>query len=152
MITRLAVESDLPHLVAIGREFMEEGKWGWTYSDSRAAKTFLTSILHPECDTVVIEKDGKILGAAVLSYENDFQIENVGDIVEFYITKEARGTVAGRMLLDASCDWFDKNNCVNVFVKATGNIENNGKAFQNLFAKQGFKVFSDVMVRGLKDE
>lgn len=152
MIGRLATENDLPKLVDLGREFMTEGRWGWTYSDSRAAKTFLTSILHPECDTVVVEEDGRLLGAAVLSYENDFQIENVGDIVEFYVVKDARGTGAGRMLLDAACEWFDKHNCVNVFVKATGNIENAGKAFQNLFAKQGFQVFSDVLVRGLKNE
>jgi hypothetical protein len=52
MIGRLATENDLPKLVDLGREFMTEGRWGWTYSDSRAAKTFLTSILHPECDTV----------------------------------------------------------------------------------------------------
>ena len=54
MIGRLATENDLPKLVDLGREFMTEGRWGWTYSDSRAAKTFLTSILHPECDTVVV--------------------------------------------------------------------------------------------------
>lgn len=152
MISRLAVETDLPKLVDLGREFMTEGRWGWTYNDRNAARTFLLSIIHPECDVVIIDNDGEIVGACIVSYENDFQVERVGDIVEFYISKSARGSGAGRMLLDASCEWFDKQGCVNVFVKATGNIENAGKAFQNLFAKQGFKVFSDVMVRGLKNE
>lgn len=152
MIARLADEKDLPKLVELGREFMTEGRWGWTYSDRNAARTFLTCIIHHECDVIVIDNDGDIVGAVLMSYENDFQVENVGDIIEFYISKRARGTGAGRMLLDAACEWFDKQNCVNVFVKATGNIEANGKSFQNLFAKQGFKIFSDVMVRGLKNE
>ncbi len=152
MIARLAVESDLPQLVTIGKEFMAEGRWGWTYSDRNAARTFLMAILHNECDVIVIDKDGEIIGMAVVSFENDFQAENVGDIVEFYIAKKERGTGAGRMLLDAVCKWFDDHNCIHVFVKATANIKENGKLFQNLFAKQGFKIFSDVMVRGLKNE
>lgn len=152
MISRLANETDLPKLVELGREFMTEGRWGWTYSDRHAARTFLTCMLHDECDVIVIDDNGDIVGAVLVSYENDFQVENVGDIIEFYISRKARGTGAGRMLLDAACEWFDSHKCVNVFVKATGNIENAGKAFQNLFAKQGFKIFSDVMVRGLKDE
>lgn len=147
MRTRLAVIDDIPEMVKIGCDFLQESAWGWTYNEDNAERTFYLSIVHPETDTLVVTDDeGKILGVCIVSFETDFQSEHVGDIIEFYITKEGRGNGAGRALVQAACDWFDKNKCVNVFVKSTANI-GQGKAFENLFSKYGFKIFSTVLVR-----
>lgn len=147
MIARKSTINDLPSLVELGKEFMSETNWGWTYSEENALKSYYTHIVHPDCDIIQVnDAEGNLLGAAMVSIENDFQVENVGDIVEFYISPKARGTGASRELMKAICEWFDEMKCVNVFVKATANIGND-KAFINLFGKYGFKVFSQVLVR-----
>lgn len=146
MICRVATINDLPQLVALGEIFCKESGWGWTYSEENATRTFYTSIIHPETDTLLIEEKGELLGAALVAVENDFQVETVGDIIEFYMSPKSRGTGASRELMQYMCDWFNGHKAVNVFVKSTANI-GEGKAFENLFAKYGFKVFSHVLVR-----
>lgn len=147
MIVRKSGINDLPALLELGREFISETQWGWTYSEENALKSFYTHIVHPDCDIIQVTSDeGELLGAGMVSIENDFQVENVGDIVEFYMSPKARGTGASRELLKGMCDWFDENECVKVFVKATANIGNDA-AFINLFKKYGFQVSSVVLVR-----
>ena len=147
---RRAELKDIPNLIELGREFITEGSWGWTYSEENAAKSFFTCISSPDYAILISEENDSLLGAVIVSYENDFQVDNVGDILEFYVSKKGRGKGVGRELLKAACDWFDEHNCVHVFTKATANIGSQGKAFQNLFVKFGFCVFSDVLVRGVK--
>lgn len=146
MITRLADVNDLPLLLEMGRVFCKESGWGWTYSEENAIRSFYTSITHPEMDIILCLEGDKLYGAAIVSTENDFQVETVGDIAEFYVSPESRGSGAGRELLKACCDWFEERKCVNIFVKATANIGLD-QAFINLFSKYGFKVFSSVLVR-----
>lgn len=147
MIARKSTINDLPELVKLGQEFMDETRWGWTYSPDNALRSYYTHITHPECDIIQVnDENGVLLGAAMVSIENDFQVENVGDINEFYVSAKARGTGASRVLMQALCDWFDEMKCINVFVKATANVGND-QAFINLFNKYGFKVFSQVLVR-----
>lgn len=139
--------NDLPKLVNIAKEFMAETNWGWTFSEENALKSYYTSIVHPECDIVLcLSDENELLGAAIVAIENDFQVENVGDILEFYISAKARGTGASRELMSSMCKWFDDRKCVRVFVKATANIGND-QAFINLFKKYGFQVSSVVLVR-----
>lgn len=146
MNTRLATVDDLPMLLKMGEVFCKESGWGWTYSEENAIRTFYTAIIHPEMDILLTENDGKIYGGCIVAIENDFQVETVGDILEFYVSPESRGSGAGRELLKAVCEWFDGHGCVNIFVKATANIGFD-QAFINLFSKYGFRVFSSVLVR-----
>lgn len=146
MITRLATVDDLPMLIKMGEVFCKESGWGWTYSEENALKSFYTAIIHPEMDIVLCLKDDALYGACIVATENDFQVETVGDIAEFYVSPDSRGSGAGRELLKAVCEWFDEKKCVNIFVKATANIGFD-QAFVNLFSKYGFKVFSSVLVR-----
>lgn len=145
-MTRKATINDLPRLIEIAEQFLNESNWDWTFNKENAVKTFYTSIMHPECDTIVSEKDGKIEGLCIVSYEQDFTDEKIGDIVEYYVTPEGRGTGLSRELLQGVCEWFDGYECKNVFVKATANIGKDA-AFINLFNKFGFNVFSKVLVR-----
>lgn len=137
----------MPVLLNVAEKFCTESKWGWHFSAQNSEQSFNNMINHPECDVIIVETDDAVLlGVAVVSTETDFQVETVGDINEFYVMPEARGTGVGRFLLKAMCDWFDARGCVNVFVKSTANI-GQAAAFANLFAKYDFKVFSSVLVR-----
>lgn len=147
MVTRIATVDDLPELIKLGEMFCKESGWGWTYSEENALRSFYTAMVHPEMEIIVsVNEDGNMVGVCMVSTENDFQVQTVGDIMEFYVSKDGRGTGVGRELLKYACDWFDERGCVNVFVKATANIGLD-KAFINLFSKYGFKVFSSVLVR-----
>lgn len=141
-----ATIEDVPEMVEVARRFLTESSWGWTFNEYYAARSFVNFINHPECEVLNVKKDGKILATAMIATENDFQDETVGDVSEFYVMPESRGTGAGRKLLEAACEWFDSRNCVHVFVKSTGNIGQSA-AFENLFKKYGFEVFSHVLVR-----
>lgn len=145
MIERKANINDIPQLLEVTKSFLLESQWGWTYNEANSINSFLLAITHDDMDVIVVDDSG-IKAVSVLSTESDFTNEIVGDIVEFYVMPDARGTGAGRALLKASCDWFDEKGCVNVFVKATANIGND-TAFINLFKKYNFNVFSKVLVR-----
>lgn len=146
MIVKKSQLKDIPHLVGLAKDFLEESKWDWTFSEANALQSFNMGVTHPDCAVFHVEQNGEILGFCAVSFENDFYVERQGDIIEFYISKPLRGTQAARMLLKEVCQWFDDNECKNVFVKALGNIGEDG-AFVNLFSKFGFKVFSQVLVR-----
>lgn len=150
MIVKKSTIDDIPALVDLGRQFTAESAYGWEYSPENAAKSFELAITHPECACIhITNDDGVMIGAALISFETDFTTNRIGDINEFYISAEGRGSGAGRLLLDTCCVWFDFMGCEQVFVKATGNIESQGRSFENLFSKYGFKVFSSVLVRGI---
>lgn len=137
---------DIPKLIEIAKDFLDESQWDWTFSETNALESLTMGIMHPDCSVFHVEDDGEIVGFGAVSFENNFYVERQGDVIEFYISPKARGTQAARILLKAMCEWFDKSDCKNVFVKATGNIGQDN-AFVNLFGKFGFKVFSQVLVR-----
>lgn len=147
MICKVANINDLPMLISLGEVFCKESGWGWTYSEENATRTFYTTIVHPDMDTLLVMDGDKVLGACIVSVENDFTVETIGDVVEFYVSPDSRGTGAGRELMKFMCDWFDERKAINIFVKSTAHI-GEGKAFENLFSKYGFNVFSHVLVRG----
>jgi N-acetylglutamate synthase-like GNAT family acetyltransferase len=148
MITRYATIDDINEINKIGRMFCEESEWGWEYNEKNAMNSYAKAILHPEMEIICVFDNEKVAGIAIVSTENDFTTKTIGDIIEFYVSPDYRRSYVSSDLLSAVCAWFDARNCVHVFVKSTGNVEGQGKAFENLFKKFSFNVFSSVLVRG----
>lgn len=147
MIVRTAEILDIPECLRIGRMFCEESNWGWEFNEDNALRSFYTAITHDDMDIIGVFDKDNIVGIAIVSKENDFTTEALGDIIEFYVCKEFRKTTCARDLLNRVCEWFDNKGCKNVFVKSTGNVDGQSKVFENLFKKFGFNVFSSVLVR-----
>lgn len=139
---RIAGYEDLKDLLYMAKEFTEESGWGWKFNAENAVQSFIGYIQTDEADVLI--GDGSW---AIVCFDNDFHADKVGYIVKFYVSKRKRGTGEGRKLVEACNAWFDKIGCKDSFVTATGNIESQGKAFQNLMKKNGYKDCGEAMVR-----
>lgn len=142
---RIAKLSDLKELLGLAEEFVNESNWAWSYSIRRSAAKLLSYIQDEECDIIVVDDQG-LKGWAMIAFDEEFHDENVGYICKFYISKESRGTTAGRELIEACNKWFEGHNCKAIFATATANI-GEGKAFTNLLSKYNYKVCGDTLAR-----
>lgn len=137
VFVRMATLDDLPMLMAMGQQFVDESRWGVKFDPARAEHTIRAYITLPIAAVLLAEHEGKCLGGAMLVLEWDCQDKPFGMWGKFYMLPEARGTRASRMLARACVDWFDAKGCVASFTGATANIGND-RLFANLMKKVGY--------------
>lgn len=65
---------------------------------------------------LVAERDGELIGLThYLFHRHGWKIDNVVYLQDLYVSKEARGTGAGRALIEAVYQAADKAGCPNVY-------------------------------------
>ena len=148
MISRRAKVSDIQSLLPLVQEFVAESAWGWEYDAEQAKNTLHAYTTNDETVVVFIEENGAPVAFAMLAFDNEFHKERIGYVSKFFVSKAGRKTGAARMLVDCANTWFDLMGCVNVFATATANIKTEGKSFNNLMAKFGYKDCGETLVRG----
>lgn len=148
MIVRGAKYSDIDKLLPLVEAYIDEQGWDWGYSKENSVKQFAQFIENPECAVLYLDIDGEYKGCALVCFGNEFHPEAIGHINYFYISKDIRGTKAGRVLAKSCNDWFDFNGCVTCFASATARIKSQDKLFMNLMGKYDYKESGQVLARG----
>ena len=145
MIVRQAIFSDILPLLKIVKAFIDESNWGWKFNEENSLK-ILYNYMNSDESCVLVPVDRNIVGFATIAFDDEFHDERLGYISKFYVTKEARGTGAGRALI-AACDaWFKANKCDSAFATSTANI-GEGALFKNLLFKNGYAVAGESLTR-----
>lgn len=140
---------DIPKICDIVKEFVEESEFGFTFDDGIASIEFYNYISWDNSCVMAVEKDGNILGGAILIAKQDFTVEKQGFIHKFYIRKPFRKTRAMFLLMEEVCKWFDSQGCYKSFVTSTSGIsEAVICSFSKLMQKYGFKECGPTLVRG----
>ncbi len=88
-------------------------------------------------DTLVAEKNGELVGGAVLKI---FTLKNkkCGHVLELFVSKEEQKNGVGKKLAQASLTYMKDMGCEEIFACVEGN--NTGSS--NIFSKNGFSVLS----------
>ena len=127
-------------VLSVFREFSEETMYNVTYSEYNSTVYIANLLRGPSTDVLVVKDGDKIAGVSIVSYESDFIQER------FYIRKQYRGTLAGRLLTQRTVEWFDSKECTASFVTATAEVGQD-KQFSNLMGKFGYKPNGAVLTR-----
>lgn len=136
-------------LLDIAQTFVGESGWGWTYSESNSQEQFERYIDSPMADVIGVFVNRRLAGCALVVSGQEFVMEEVCFLAKFYIHSWARGTQAARALARAVVEWADEMQSDAIFATATANI-GEGKAFENLLAKQGFRAAGQTMVHPME--
>src|SRR5688572_23152172 len=100
MVTvRKAGPSDMPHLLAFLLAFAKESDWKLEADLVKAIDKANLYICDPESDVLIAFYEESPLGVAVVSYDDGFFNARFGYLLEFYVSKNGRGTGLARQLM-----------------------------------------------------
>lgn len=99
--------------------------------------------------------DGNVVGYIHVYYQNDYTTERVGELFQFFVAPEARGTGLARDLVARATEQFRAWGCVRAYVEVSSGFKDNGqnnKKFSNLWQKFGFKEQGIVLTLDVDGE
>lgn len=147
LTARALDESWLDDLVVLARDFLAESAWDWQFDEDHARQRLRGFIHSQDADVlgIVCDDSGLVAWATVLA-SPDFTVEPIAFVAKFYVARPARGTWAGRMLVEAIVRWANVKGAAAVFATSTAGIGEN-RQFENLLAKKGFVHDGPTLVR-----
>lgn len=93
--------------------------------------------------------NGVIIGYIIIHAQDDYTEEMVGELFQFYVKNEYRGTPAARMLVKAADQKYNEWDCVRRYAEASAGLEITGypKVFENLWRKFGYAPNGITMMK-----
>ena len=148
MKVRRAVETDIPQLCEIARAFIEESRYGWSYSPEVSCNTWQRYIDADDIAVLVADRRGELLGGAVVAHERDFTAQRIGYVIKFYILPEHRKTRAAFLIAAKMNEWFDHHLCWAAFATSTANIgPSETESYTKLMQRSGFENCGPTLMR-----
>lgn len=98
---------------------------------------------------LAVTPQGKVIGYAYIYCQNDYTVELVGEMFQFYVLPEARGTMVARSIVQEVVKQFDIWGCVRNYAEAAPGLSDARvvKLFSNLWGKFGFKPVGQTFIR-----
>ena len=148
IIIRSAEEADIPQLCAVTKTFIEESKYGWSYSHIAAEATWREYLAHEEI-CVFIALDGDVIaGGFTATYGREFTNEIIGYVMKFYVMPNYRSTRTAILLAAKLVEWFDMHSCIDSFSTSTAEINDlSERAYVKLLARQGYVEIGPTLIR-----
>lgn len=151
MKLRIATENDIPVLVEIGRNFIQESpNFRDRGFDVLAITQHFKSLINGGGVIFILEKDGLICGGFVGGIASDWfnNLKIAFDYV-LYVKPEYRKTTAAYTLVKAFIDWAKANGADRIQCGTTTGVES--AACINLYKKFGFKCVGALLDLELND-
>lgn len=143
---RKAVAEDLNELLYFADRSNDESSYKVKFCAKASRAFFKTHLDHPVADIYVAEYEGSIVGGVMMAYSLEFHEQPFCYVNKFWVSPMARGSDAGRQLLQAVLTWAKHYNCSHVFTTATAGLdEKNQQLFINLMKKGGMKEDGPVL-------
>jgi GNAT superfamily N-acetyltransferase len=150
-IVRRARREDLEAMVDLGASFFGESNrlGGATMSRKNYRASLEPYFDHPLVAAFLAERDGQLIGNAYIYAQNDATEEYIGDLYQFYILPEYRGTGVSRALADLADKQYADWKCKSGYLEAAHGMkgERHLKLFENLWGRLGFKKIGIVMMK-----
>lgn len=107
---------------------------------------------HPFCAALVAYVNGDMAGYSLIYAQNDYTVEMVGELFQFYVRPEYRQTLVARKLVEASKKQYNEWNCARAYCEASSGIAvpKYLKLFENLWKKHDYKVHGVTLMCELK--
>lgn len=99
--------------------------------------------------TLLVTLDRQPVGFAHIRREDVFTVEAIGELYQFYILPEHRGSGASRMLRDACQARFDGWGCALTYVECGAGLDprKNDMLFFNLWSKIGYQFLGSALFK-----
>ena len=148
MIIRPATLEDMPALMDMSREFVEESGYSWDWSPEVAATTWAYYLKGSNIEVYLADRDGEIAGGVVVACDRDFTLQLYGKIGYFYVREPHRRTRAGILLAEQATRWFDEMRCWDAFVSGVACLgPKQTGAFEKIMRRVGFEGRGPALVR-----
>lgn len=100
-----------------------------------------------------IAMDNEVVVGYVLIYcQEDYTVERVGELFQFFVRPEYRGSMVARSLIKAATQQWDEWGCVRTYAEAAPGFDDikHLMLFKNLWRKFGFEQVGITMLREKK--
>lgn len=153
-IVREGMRSEIPQIVALAKQFFDESNFsrsGLTVDLVAYQRTIENYWRHSMvCSIVALCKHtGDLLGYCHIYAQRDYTVELVGEMYQFYVRPDARGTLVPRELVRAAAAKFDEWGCVRSYAECAPGLPDvkSVKTFANLWGKFGYKQIGVALLR-----
>jgi len=158
---RDAYQSEIPQIVKLAGQFFLESDFsrsGLTVDLNRYRKTLENYWRYPSVKSIVAiseeeENYGEVLGYVHVYMQQDYTVESVGEMYQFYVQPKARGSRVPRALVEAAVKQFDEWGCARSYAECAPGLPNEKhlKTFSNLWAKFGYRQVGVTLLRQAPD-
>lgn len=156
MIVTKMVKEDADAFIDTAKCFFDESRNSALRPDIEKFRSIvLKAIKHPDHVVILLAKEnGKVLGYAILNTYQDYTVDPLGDMYQFYVHPAHRGKGVSRELAEAIISQFDAWGCPISHISADTGIDDGltTQLFHNLFAKVGYKQTGIIMTRTRGDQ
>lgn len=124
--------------VAFFRESNNDGRL--TVSVENYRRLIEAYIGHPQAKSIVAISCGQVVGYTHIYYQQDFTVERVGELFQFFVRPEWRGTGVARGLVEAANTQYEAWGCSRAYAEAAPGLKDRRALglFGNLFGKFGY--------------
>jgi GNAT superfamily N-acetyltransferase len=143
----------LPAAMDCARTFFYESDFSTTLTpDPEKYEKLITSYVGtPDAAGILaVDDNGKVLGYAHIYRQNYYTKEWIGEMFQFYVRPETRGTQVARSIAKAVTQQFDECVTARDYIEAAPGLSDPSavKLFCNLWRKFGFRDVGQTMQRG----
>lgn len=153
-IVREAMHSEIPAIVRLAKDFFDESNFsrsGLTADLDAYRRTIENYWRYPSVKSfVALDSDnGDLLGYVHVYMQQDYTVEKVGEMYQFYVVPRARKTPVTRELVAAACHQFDEWGCARSYCECAPGLpdEKSIKTFSNLWRKFGYVEVGVTLMR-----
>ena len=147
-----ADESHLDELFTLAENFWHESNYNngkITLAPHFWKDTVRQHIGLDDTAAICVRHNEKIVGYVLIYYQTDYTIERIGEMFQFYVTPDYRGTEVARMLVDAAVNQYKEWGCVRAYCEASPGIsfKDHLGLFRNLWGKFGYEEVGITLMR-----
>tara|TARA_R100001082_G_C4366184_1_gene162085 strand:+ start:4726 stop:5196 length:471 start_codon:yes stop_codon:yes gene_type:complete len=145
-VVRLATVADVPAVVAIAREGINESGIPSRFDQKHATAFFKAYVKHKDFDLLVsVNGNEDVGGFAQVSQSTTMFAQPLCYLAEFWIRKADRRTWAARDLIEAVEQWAADRGCTAIYSTATSELSHKEqKLFENLLMNYGYRQLGTV--------
>ena len=147
LFTMYATREDIDDMLELSRDFFKESNFNQklTLDLEVYRELILEFIDDPQVASIICvdAETGFICGYFHIYCERHYTQELVGEMFQFYVKPEYRGTKAARLIIESAKKWYKEKGCARAYFDADPGFDDDGrniKLITNLLGKFGYKA------------
>lgn len=139
-------------IVALGCRFFDESDFhnNLNVDADEFRRTIKDHMGLPSVAAKIAVHNGVVVGYVLIYCQKDYTKELIGELYQFYVCPEYRGTPTARLLVQAAINQYDDWGCVRAYAEASPGFSDprHLKLFENLWKKHGYVLTGATFMRG----
>lgn len=147
-----ATRDNLEELFSLAENFWNESNFN-NGSLTLAPDFWKSTVSHHiglhDTAAICAKVDGAIVGYVLIYYQTDYTKEKIGEMFQFYVKPEMRGTPVARSLVSSAVEQYEEWGCKRAYCEASPGISHRDHLgmFSNLWAKYGYSEIGVTLMK-----